>query len=237
VATVPGGRVVGSLVVHGDLLFSANFFSAEAAPEFDPYLKKFDKDRDGRLSLDELGTDTASNAMAVVARYRGNRDDVLTVDEFVDVLGNVRGGRSTTTATNIGRVVDGKVVSEMQWQLPRGVPLVSTPLVLDGLLYLVANGGILTVVEANTGEIVKQGRLEGAVDAYYSSPVAADGKIFVVSELGNAVTIRAGRDWEVISVSDLNDPCYATPALKSGLKGGGRIYVRTDNALSCFSRG
>jgi outer membrane protein assembly factor BamB len=222
--------------VHGDLLFSTTAFAA-TTPPYDGLLKMYDKDGNGRLSLNELGTDAVSGIMATAARYRGDRDGVLTADEFVDTFGNANGGQPTTTATNIGRIVDGKVVSELQWQLPRGVPIVSTPLVLDGLLYLVANGGILTVVEANTGQIVKQGRLEGAVDAYYSSPVAADGKIFVVSELGNAVTIRAGREWEVISVSDLNDPCYATPALESGLKGGGRIYVRTDNALSCFSGG
>lgn len=165
VATAPGGRVVGSLAVQGDLLFSTTGFAAVANPSFDPYLKPFDKDGDRRISLAELGTDDFSAAMATAARYRGDKDGVLTADEFLDAFGNARGGQPTTTATNIGRIVDGKVVPEMQWQLPRGAPLVSTPLVLDGLLYLVANGGILTVVEPNTGEIAKQGRLEGALDA------------------------------------------------------------------------
>ena len=121
-------------------------------------------------------------------------------------------------------------------QLPRGVPIVSTPLVLDGLLYLVANGGILTVVEANTGQSSRAASKARSTRPT-PRPSRPTAEIFVVSELGNAVTIRAGREWEVISVSDLNNPCYATPALESGLKGGGRIYVRTDNALSCFSGG
>jgi hypothetical protein len=59
---------------------------------------------------------------------------VLTANEFVETFGNAQGGQPTTTATNIGRVVDGKVVPEVQWQLLRGVPIVSTPLVNAGNL-------------------------------------------------------------------------------------------------------
>ncbi|MEZ5361961.1 MAG: hypothetical protein R2748_06335 [Bryobacterales bacterium] len=51
------------------------------------------------------------------------------------------------------------------------LPNVPSPLLYDGLLYLIKDGGILTALDAATGEIVKQGRLPEAYDKYYASPV------------------------------------------------------------------
>ena len=68
--------------------------------------------------------------------------------------------------------------------------------------------------------------MAGAIDNYYASPVAADGKIFVVSETGKLSVVKAGKEWELLSLNDLNEPCYATPALADS-----RIYVRTQATL------
>ena len=57
-------------------------------------------------------------------------------------------------------------------------------------------GGILTALDPKTGKILKQGRLTGALDTYYSSPVAAAGKIFLISQKGKAAVVKAGADWE-----------------------------------------
>jgi len=55
------------------------------------------------------------------------------------------------------------------------------------------------------------------------APVAADCKVFFVSEAGKVVVVKAGgNDWEVLAVNDLGEECYATPAIA-----GGRIYIRT----------
>jgi nitroimidazol reductase NimA-like FMN-containing flavoprotein (pyridoxamine 5'-phosphate oxidase superfamily) len=59
--------------------------------------------------------------------------------------------------------------------------------------------------------------------------VAADGKIFILSEEGKLAVLKAGRDWDVLAVNDLGEGSFATPALSVG-----RIYVRTDEALYCF---
>ena len=50
----------------------------------------------------------------------------------------------------------------------------------------------------------------------YASPVAADGKVFFVSEAGKVVVVKAGgNDWEVLAVNDLGEKCCATPASKA----------------------
>ncbi len=82
-----------------------------------------------------------------------------------------------------------------------------------------------------SGEIISQGRLREAIDPYYSSPVAADGHIYIVSLGGKISVLRAGPEIEVVATHDLGEDCYATPALA-----GQEIYVRTTESLFAFSR-
>jgi outer membrane protein assembly factor BamB len=109
---------------------------------------------------------------------------------------------------------------------------VPSPLLYENVLYLVKRGGIVTTVDPETGEILKQGRLRDALDSYYASPVAADGKVFFVSEAGKVAVVKAGgKDWEVLAINNLGEECYATPAL-----GEGRIYLRTRTTLYAFGQ-
>ena len=92
------------------------------------------------------------------------------------------------------------------------------------------DGGIVTSLEPGTGALLKQGRSEKAPGQYLASPVAADGKIFMVSEEGKLTVLKAGAQWEVLAVNNLEDECYATPAIS-----GGRIFVRTRGTLYAFT--
>jgi outer membrane protein assembly factor BamB len=115
------------------------------------------------------------------------------------------------------------------WTYDRRVPQLPSPLLYGGVLYMVNDGGVVTSLDPNTGAVLSQGRLKGAVDNYYASPVAADGKIFMASELGKIAVLKPGATLEILAVNDLADLIYATPAIDSG-----RIYVRTRSALYCF---
>ena len=108
--------------------------------------------------------------------------------------------------------------------------MIPSPLLYDGVLYVIKNGGILTAFDPATGKVFKTGRVTGALGGYSASPVAAEGRIFVVSEEGKLAVLRAGRDWDVLAVNDLGEGAFATPALSAG-----RVYVRTDEALYCFA--
>ena len=109
------------------------------------------------------------------------------------------------------------------------IGVVPSPLFYDGVLYLIKNGGLLTSFDAETGKVAKAGRIAGALGGYSASPVAAEGKLFLASEDGKVTVLKASRDWEVISINDLAEGCYATPALA-----GGHIYLRTSEALYRF---
>ena len=98
-------------------------------------------------------------------------------------------------------------------------------------MYIVKDGGIVTSLNPATGEVWKTGRAKGAIDAYFASPVAADGKVYLVSYDGKVSVLRADPQWEVLTVNDLGEECQATPAI-----GGRSIYIRTAKALYSFSQ-
>jgi hypothetical protein len=92
------------------------------------------------------------------------------------------------------------------------------------------NGGLLTSFNPETGSVEKAGRMAGAFGNYMASPVAAEGKIYLAGEEGKVTVLKAGAQWEVLQTNDLDEACYATPALA-----GGSIYLRTNNALYRFA--
>ena len=126
------------------------------------------------------------------------------------------GGRGDMTASNV------------RWKYHKSVPQLPSPLVYGNVLYMVNDGGIVTTLNPETGGEMGQGRLKGAIDRYYASPVAADGKIFMLSETGKIAVLAPGGTLEPTTVSDLKDDIYATPAISDG-----RMYVRT-RRWSCF---
>jgi outer membrane protein assembly factor BamB len=110
------------------------------------------------------------------------------------------------------------------------IPRCTSPLLYEGVLYLVKEGGILTALDPKTGRVLKQGRLAGALDDYYASPVGGGGKVFLLSQQGKATVIKAGAEWEILNVNDLDEMAYATPAIVDD-----RLYVRTRAKLYCFA--
>src|SRR5882724_11757550 len=83
---------------------------------------------------------------------------------------------------------------------------------------------------AKTGELVYSGRT-GAMGYYYSSPVAADNKIYVASEEGVVVVLDGGEELKVLARNKLDGQILATPAIVDG-----KIYVRTEDHLYAFGR-
>jgi outer membrane protein assembly factor BamB len=128
------------------------------------------------------------------------------------------GGRGDLTSTNI------------VWSMQKFLPNVPSPLFIDDVLYIVKEGGIMTSIDPATGKILKQARLSGAPGTYYSSPVTGDGKIYTISLEGKVSVIKAGAQWEVLAVNDLDEECLSTPAIVED-----RIYIRTPNHLYCFA--
>lgn len=114
------------------------------------------------------------------------------------------------------------------WSEHKGVPGVPSPLYYKGRLYTFLNGGIVYCREAKTGKLLYAGRL-GALGDYYSSPVAADDKVYIASAEGEVVVLDAGDELKVLARNKLDGGILATPAVLDG-----KIYVRTESHLYAF---
>jgi len=115
------------------------------------------------------------------------------------------------------------------WKYQRSVPQLPTVLVYQDVLYMINDGGILTTFDPKTGAVKKQARLRGAVDSYYASPIAGDGKVYIASRSGIVAVLKAGGEQEVLFLNKMGEEIFATPAIV-----GHRIYLRTATALYCL---
>ena len=117
----------------------------------------------------------------------------------------------------------------VRWKYQRSVPQLPSPLLYGGVLYMVNDNGIITTLNPDTGVVLKQGRLTGALGPHFASPVAADGHIFFTTEAGAIVVVAPGGDFAPLAINPLGEDTYATPAFADG-----RLYVRTTATLYAF---
>ena len=118
--------------------------------------------------------------------------------------------------------------SHVTWQFRRYLPFCSSPLFVNGYVFTVKNGGIVTSLNAATGEDLKTGRVEGTGN-YYASAVAGDNKIYLADQKGTVSVISSFAEWASLHTVDFKDEIYATPAIVDG-----KIYLRTNGHLYCF---
>ena len=221
--------IVASPVLEGDKIFVFGY-GADAVDPFSDVLKQLDKNHDGQLTADEYG----DNALLIgIAKLGGNGDGIVTKDEWDAKLQGLK-GPSGLWAFRLES--PGESSSDVSlnlhelWRYKKDFTgVIPSPLLYKGVLYVVRNGGILTALDERTGRVLKMGRMEGALAGYSASPVAAEDKVFLVSEDGKVVVVQAGKQWNVLAVNDIGESCFATPALSEG-----EIYLRTDEALYRF---
>ena len=196
-------------------------------------LKRYDKNGDGKISADEItGTTPFDRMMSPkygFPAFDGNRDGSLDEKEWA-VMRAMLAAENGLLAIKLGGKGD---VTEgaIEWKYQRPVPQVPSTLLYKGVLFMVNDSGILIAIDPANGNVLKQGRLKGAIDKYFASPVGADGKVFLVSQDGTASVVDAKADWEILAVNPLDDEVFATPAIADG-----KIYVRTKSTLYAFAR-
>jgi len=214
----------------GDMIYINGYGAPEnqpgrnvTAPEFDQALQH-DQDGDGRLGPEEV-QGHARSWFGFMDLDTDGKLDRGEWDYYLAALAS-RNGILGIRAGGEGDMTEQSVV----WTYNKRVPQLPSPLVYENTLYMVNDGGIVTLLDPDTGAVIDQGRLKGAVDAYFASPVAADGKVFMASELGKIAVLSPKTGLDVVAVNDLDDLIYATPAIDDG-----RLFVRTRSTLYCFA--
>jgi len=188
-----------------------------------------DKNKDGKLSRDEL----PEGFRPQFDRGDVNKDGVLAGAELKETFsqkGKFPGGGSLIMAIRSGGTGD-ITGSHVVWKYDRGAPYVPSPLVVNGRLYIVKDGGIASCFDAKTGQHRWNRVRLGSVGAYYTSPVTADGKVYFASERGVVTVVAESPEFKKLAKNDLKETIMATPAILDG-----RIYLRTAEALYCIGK-
>jgi outer membrane protein assembly factor BamB len=241
-----------TLTTSGGLVFVTAFNmgadpagAVEKVP-FSVALEKYDKNKDGKLSKDEV----PDNDLYFLRRV-GVGDEVpgahFTIKLFFDLIDQNKDGFVDETEyngvfKNFGRTGENNGLmairpggqgdmsgSAIVWKERRSVPEIPAPLAYRGRVYMIANGGVLTCVDEKSGKLIYRGRIN-APGAYYASPVAAGGKIIVANSDGIVTVLDAGDELKVLSNNEMDEPVFGTPALV-----GSQIYLRSLNAMWAFS--
>jgi outer membrane protein assembly factor BamB len=221
-----GRYPIATPALANGIIYAAGEGSDEPAyPPFAEMLQKLDQNHDGKMSREEFAADS------MFADHFGwidtDGDGFITAGEWDFVQ------RSSVTEHGLIAVRAGGVGDQtgrhLLWRYKKTYSNLTSPLVYRGVLYEVKKGGILTSLDPENGEVFKVGRTKDAIDSYFASPVAGDGKIFLVSNGGKVTVVQAGPQWEVLAVNDLKEDAQATPALAFG-----HVYLRTNKALYSF---
>jgi outer membrane protein assembly factor BamB len=120
----------------------------------------------------------------------------------------------------------GENVNEyVKWSIPRGGSYIHTMLLYGNHLYNVNWNGTVVCLDAQSGKELYNGKL-GKAKSFVASPVASDGKIYIIDEQGTVYIIQDGNTFKQLAEIPMNDICLTAPSLTDGM-----IYFRTQNYL------
>ena len=115
------------------------------------------------------------------------------------------------------------------WKYAKGTAYVPSPILYGDYLYLTTDRGILTCIDAKTGEVKYEGGRIPIPATFTASPVAFEGKILMTSEDGDTFIVKAGPKHEIIGTNSIGEAVYASPAIAEG-----RIFIRGEKNLYCI---
>lgn len=130
-------------------------------------------------------------------------------------------------AITLGR--SGDLTDNVVWKYEKGTAYVPSPILYGDYLYLTTDRGIITCLDARTGEVKYEGGRVPVPATFTASPIAFEGKILMTSEDGDSFVIKAGPKHEILATNSVGEPVYASPAIADG-----NIFIRGERTLYCI---
>ena len=231
--TVSGtSRVATSSPAMGDgLLFTASW-NVGGDPDdrismepFETTAQKYDQNKDGRFTTQELPEGPVRQRFSQMDL---DKDGFVTGQEWETMRAMFAKAGNAVLAIRPGG--KGEITStHLAWKVTRSLPYVSSPLYYDGRVYTMKNGGLASCYEAKTGKPFYQDQRVGVGSDFYSSAIGVDGKIYITSQTGTVIVLKAGDTFEVLSRNTLGEEVFATPAIVDG-----NLVVRSARHLWSF---
>jgi outer membrane protein assembly factor BamB len=152
----------------------------------------------------------------------------VTADGVVYVMSGHRAPK--LMAIQLGREGDLTGTDAILWTHDRGISYTASPVLHEGKLYFITDSGMLSAVDARTGEAYyRQQRLPKPYN-FKASPVAVNGKLYLSTEEGDVVVVKMGEEYELLATNRLGEHSFiSSPAVA-----GNSLYLRTQDALYCI---
>ncbi len=132
-------------------------------------------------------------------------------------------------AIRLGGTGDLTGTPSVPWKYAKGTAYVPSPILYGDYLYLTTDRGILTCIDAKTGEVKYEGGRIPIPATFTASPVAFGGKILMTSEDGDTFVVKSGPKHEILGTNSIGEPVYASPAIADG-----RIFIRGEKNIYCI---
>jgi len=254
VAGLPNETCATPVIADGRIFFYVTHELGDAdnvvaVPSFDEMLARYDKDKDGLLTMDEVPEDLmfvdrrftgtgfkVGNFTMHAVLFAGPDRKATKLDRAIWIKATENFAKFTqgfltsepravaVRCGGTGEVSDTHVV----WSEKKGLPQVASELLYRNRLYFVKNDGLVTCRDPASGKMIYQERL-GAPGGYYASLIGSDGKIYAASDRGFVSVFATGDTMRVLARNELGEAISATPAIVDG-----KLYVRTANHLMAF---
>jgi outer membrane protein assembly factor BamB len=216
--TNEGGKIITLNVFNGDIIWQKNRDSriSWASPILAPV--------DGELQL-------VLSGVPIVAGYNlENGNEIWSVDCMMGEVGPspAYSDGNIFAANEYARLVAINSDNDYQidWEKSEYLPEVASPVVSDNLLFLATSYGVVVCYDATTGE--KYWEME-CDNGFYSSPVVADGKVYVIDMSGTTHIMEVSKELKLVGEPELGEKAFATPAFDQN-----RIYIRGSEYLYCI---
>lgn len=113
--------------------------------------------------------------------------------------------------------------SHITWKVDAMVPRTASPILVNDLLYMVSDDGVVTCLESASGKPVWHSRIGGT---YAASPIFGDNRIYFFSQQGKTTVIRPGTSCNILATNSLSNGFMASPAVS-----GKALFLRTKTDL------
>ena len=141
---------------------------------------------------------------------------------------NTGHGKANLQAFKIDETATGDITGKLLWEQTKAIPTRSSPVTVDGIIYMNGDNGILAAVDFKDGGLLYNERGPANSSA---SPIYADGKLFFCDERGTTTILKPGRTFGKIAANTLPDGIMASP-----VAAGKELFIRTKAALYCIGQ-
>jgi outer membrane protein assembly factor BamB len=113
--------------------------------------------------------------------------------------------------------------SHVKWKVIRQAPAKPSPILVGDVLYMISDAGILTAMNAQTGDEIFQERLGGS---YSASPILANGHLYFCDQKGTVTVVKPGKEFNVVARNKMADGFMSSPAIS-----GNALFLRSKTHL------